>query len=232
MKTNDEAQSNWQNTPKRVKQIIYLVAAIIIILFCLFIKGYLNAQHDEDYLFNKWNAKDSVKMKVIENKLGQLSYIAEATKLNGEQIKKYAESDEKLSLLTKKYSSLLAIVTQKMGVYVDTIKTEFHDTLPCSDFVKKDSIKNRYYNFHYMITKKEFMISNLEFPDTCHTIIGERKSGFLNLKRSLVVEQTHSNKYMKVQQINPVVKVQKNKWPAWLGTGVGLGLLGGFFLFK
>lgn len=232
MQTNDQVQSNWQNTPKRVKQIIYLVAAVIIILFSLFIKGYLNAQHDEDYFFNKWNARDSVKMKVIENKLGQISYIAEATKLNGDQIKKYAESDEKLSLLTKKYSSLLALVSQKMGVYVDSIKVNFHDTLPCADFVKKDTIRDRYYSFNTMITKKEFMITNMEFPDTCHTIIGERKSGFLNLKRTLVVEQTHSNKYMKVQQINPVVKVSKSKWPTWLGIGTGVGLIGGFFLFR
>lgn len=224
--------SHWQNTPSSVKNIIYLIGGVAIILFLLLFKGYIDAQHDEDYFFNKWNAKDSAKMKIIENKLGQLSYIAEATKLNGEQIKKYAESDEKLKALTKKYSDLLAVVSQKMGVYVDSIKVTLHDTLPCADFVKKDSVQTRYYNFDYMITKRDFLISNLEFPDTCHTIIGERKSGFLGLKRTLVFEQTHSNKYMKVQQINPVVKVSKNKWPTWLGIGTGVGLVGGFFLFR
>lgn len=229
---DNETIASWKSTPKTVKNIIYLAGISIMILLFLLLRGYLGAQHDEDYFFNKWNAQDSAKMKVIENKLGQLSYIAEATKLNGEQIKKYAEADEKLKALTKKYSDLLAVVSQKMGVYVDSIKVELHDTLPCADFVKKDSVKTRYYNFDFMITKKDFLISNLEFPDTCHTIIGERKSGFLGMKRTLVVEQTHSNKYMKIQQIDPVVKVKKNNWPTWLAIGGGAGLLGGYFLFK
>jgi hypothetical protein len=231
-KIKQEVESHWENTPKPVKNFVYLMAVIIGIIIFLFVKGYFQSNHDADYFFDKWNKKDSVKMKVIENKLGQLSYISEVTKLNNDQINKYADSDAKLKELTKKYSNLLALVSQKMGVYVDTIKVNYHDTLPCADFVKKDSVKNRYYNFDYMLTKSEFMITNLEFPDTVHTIIGERRYGFLGLRHEFVLEQTHSNKYVKIEKMTPVVKVKKNRWAEWFGGGVGVGSVGSRLLFR
>ncbi len=232
----NEVRSSWANTPRPVKFFLCLISILLLIVIFLLFRGYLNKSGDADYLFNQWLKKDSVKTKVIENKLGQLSYITEATKLNAEQMKKYAESDEKLKMLTKKYGDLVALVSKNMGVYVDTIQVHYHDTLPCADFVKKDLIKDKYYSFNYLLTKKDFMITNLQFPDTVHQIIGERKSGFLNLKSELVLEETHSNKYVRIDKTNLVVKVKKNRSPMWfgigLGTGVTAGVIGGLLLFK
>lgn len=225
-------ESGWSKTPRIIKVYLFVTAVILgIILFLLF-RGYMKSRQDMDYLFNKWNSQDSAKMKVIENRLGQISYIAEATKLTGDQINKYAESDVKLKELTRKYSDLLMIVSKKMGVYVDTIERTFHDTLPCADFEKRDTVRTKDYSFDYLFTKRNFMITKLTFPDTVHQIIGERKSGFLNLKRTLVIEETHSNKFVKVHSMNPVVKVKKNKWPVWLGVGIGVGAIGTAILFK
>lgn len=212
-------KTGWENTPKIVKRLLYVGAIIIGFLLFLLLKFNWGNKNQADYFFDKWNHKNDSNLKVINNKLGQLSYISEVTKLNKDQMEKYVENDAKLKELTKKYSDLMAVVTKKMGVYVDTIQTTFHDTLPCDDFEKVDSLKNRYYSFKYMITKSGFMINNLEFPDTSHTIIGEKKSGFLNLKRTYVVEETHSNKYMKVKQMEPILNLPKNNNLKWFGGG-------------
>lgn len=230
----EKERSAWALVPKVIKNAIYLAGIVVAIVIFLSIKGCVDNGNRADYMFNEWNKNDA-QMKVITNKLGQLSYIQQVTELSQKQMKAYVENDEKLKALTDKYSSLLAVVSKKMGVYVDSIlvfKAGKTDTLPCADFEKKDSVKTRYYSFNYLMNKREFALTNFSFPDTVHTIIGERKKGFLGLRREFVVEETHSNKYVKVQQLTPVVAVKKNRWPAWLGVGMGVGLVGGYMLFK
>ncbi len=216
------------------RNIFYLIAAGAIIVIVLMAKSCIDGKSKEDYWFNKWKDKDNEKLKIIENKLGQISYIAEVTKANNSQIKDYVKSDSALNILTKKYSDLLAVVSKKMGVYVDTIQVRFKDTdtLPCAEFEKIDSVKNRYYSFHYFLNKRKFMLENLSFPDTVNTIIGEKKSGFLNMKRDYVVEETHSNKFVVIQSMKPVVKFKKQNWITWSCIGVAAGMTGGYFLFK
>lgn len=231
----EKEKSGWSVVPKLIKNIVYIGGLIVAIILVLSIKGCIDNGNRADYMFDKWNMKDNEQMKVIKNKLGQLSYIQQVTELNQKQMKAYVENDEKLKALTDKYSSLLAVVSKKMGVYVDSVlvfKAGKTDTLPCADFEKKDTIKTRYYSFNYLMNKRQFLLTNLSFPDTVHTIIGERKKGFLNLRREFVIEETHSNKYVKIQQLTPVVAVKKNRWPAWLGVGVATGLVGGYMLFK
>lgn len=218
---------------KALKNIFYLVGTGIILVLFFSIRGCISNADRADYLFKKW-LEDSTKMQVIQNQLGQVSYIADVTQLTQEQMKQYAKSDSMLNALTERYSKLEAIIRSKGGVYVDTLWLfkEDTDTLPCADFERTDTIKNRYYSFDYRLTKKSMSINNLAFPDTVTTIIGERKSGFLGLKRNFVVEQTHTNKYIQVQQLTPVVTERKKTWPTWLGIGSAAGLVAGYFIFK
>lgn len=218
---------------KALKNIFYLTGIGVVIVLFFSIRGCISNSNRADYLFGKW-VDDSTKMQVIKNQLGQTSYIADVTQLTQDQIKQYAKSDSMFNALTERYSKLEALIRTKGGVYVDTLWLfrEDTDTLPCAEFERTDTIKNRYYSFDYRLTKRSMSINNLTFPDTVNTIIGERKSGFLGLKRNLVVEQTHTNKYIQVQQLTPVVTERRKTWPTWLGIGAGVGLATGYFIFK
>jgi hypothetical protein len=218
---------------KAVKNIFYLILTGVVLVLFFSIRGCIGNANKADYLFRKW-VQDSTKMQVIQNQLGQTSYIAQVTQLTQDQMKQYAKSDSIISALTERYSKLEAIVRSRGGVYVDTLWLfrEDTDTLPCAEFEKTDTIKTRYYSFDYRLTKRSMSINNLTFPDTVHTIIGERKSGFLGMKKTLVVEQTHSNKYIQVQELSPVITERKKTWPTWLGIGAGAGIAAGYFLFR
>ncbi|MSP69825.1 MAG: hypothetical protein EXR20_06095 [Bacteroidetes bacterium] len=215
------------------KNIIYLIFITLLILLFMAIRGCVNNRGEANYMFDKW-LKDSTKLVVAKNELNQVSYISDVIKLNEAQIKLYAKSDSSLNVLTKRYSDIQAIIQTKGGVYVDTIWLfkEIHDTLPCADFEKKESVKNRYYSFDYLLTKKNMSITNLSFPDTIHTIIGDKKNGIFGFKRNLVVEQTHSNKFIYVQQLTPVIKTKKNNTPKWLLLGTLGGVITGYFIFN
>ncbi len=230
----NNGKRNWDLVPAGFKKLLWLALVAVIIFLALSIKGCVDGHNKEDYWFDKWKNADKERLQVIENKLGQLSFIAGVTKANNSQINDYVKSDSALRILTKKYSDLLAVVSKKMGVYVDTIQVRFKetDTLPCADFERIDSVKNRYYSFNYFLNKRKFMIENLSFPDTVYTIIGEKKSGFLGMKRNYVVEETHSNKYVKIQSMTPVVKFKKQRWITWTCIGAAAGITGGYFLFK
>lgn len=218
---------------KALKNIFYLTGIGVVLVLFFSIRGCISNSNKADYLFGKW-VEDSTKMQVIKNQLGQTSYISDVTQLTQEQIKQYAKSDSMFNALTERYSKLEALIRTKGGVYVDTLWLfrEDTDTLPCAEFERTDTIKNRYYSFDYRLTKRSMSINNLTFPDTVNTIIGERKSGFLGLKRNLVVEQTHTNKYIQIQQLTPVVTERRKTWPTWLGIGAGVGLATGYFIFK
>ena len=212
---------------------IALIITIVALLFS--VRGCIDNGNRYDYFFNKWN-NDTAKLRSFENKLGQMSYQMQVNQLTKEELKKYIAENEEFKKLTKSYGDIKALISKNMGVYVDSIYVPFEDkdTLPCDDFEKKGEIAEKDYSFKYLITKKSFEINKLSFPDTVKTIIGERKYGFLNMKRELVLEETHTNKYVQVHSLTPVLKIEndRKKRIRWLSVGIGAGLATGYLIFK
>lgn len=183
----------------------------------------------------KLHFRDSSELVYKTNKLGELTTTAKAFKLSQESLDKYVkENDQLKNKLANAYSNVNSVSTTASNFHADSIKipVPIHDTVPCDDIEKSYPVIDKYYSFDFKFKNKqgrepEFLFLNFNIPDTTTEIIGIKKSGFLNLKRTLVSEQVHTNKYIQVKGVKTIVKSEaKPKTLKKIMTGIGIGIVG------
>lgn len=194
-------------------------------------------QNEKDFetLMNM-HMRDSTELVEKTNKLGQITVTAEAFQLSQDNLDKYlAENAELKNKLVNAYHHVTSINTTATNLHIDTLRipVPIHDTLPCGDIEKNYPVvdPNKYYSFDFKFKNKaghepEFLFLNFNIPDTTTEVIGIKKSGFLNLKHTLVSEQTHTNKYIQIKGVKTIVKSEaKPKTLQKIAIGFGLGII-------
>lgn len=211
--------------------IVSIIAAIAIWMSIDGCNRQRQGRKDFDALMNL-HFRDSSELVTKTNKLGELSVTAKAFQLSQASLDKYVSENAILkNKLTNAYSHINSINTTISSVHIDTIRIPVHDTLPCGDIDKSYPVVDRYYSFDFKFRNRrgmepEFYFLNISIPDTVTDVIGIRKSGFLNLKRTMVSEQVHTNKYVQVKGVQTIVKSEaKPKTLRKVAIGFGLGVI-------
>lgn len=178
--------------------------------------------------------RDSTELVEKTNKLGQITVTAEAFQLSQENLDKYvAENTFLQKKLSNSYQHINSLTETISNFHKDTIRVPVpkHDTLPCGDIDKDYPVVDKFYSFNFKFKNKtghepEFMFLNFNIPDTATTVIGIQKSGFLKMKHTLVSEEVHSNKLIKITGNKTIVKSEaKPKTLQKIAIGFGLGIV-------
>lgn len=177
--------------------------------------------------------RDSAELVKKTNQLGQVTVTAEAYALSQKALDEYvAQNADLKNKLANSYHHVSSVSTTVTNTHIDSIKVPVpvHDTIPCDDIEKNYPVLDKYYSFDFTFKNKkgkspEFLFTNFNIPDTCTNVIGVKKSGFLNLKHTLVSEQVHSNKYIKITGVQTIVKKDaKPKILQKVLIGFGMGV--------
>lgn len=209
-----------------------LLAGAVIVLFVLLLRncGSKNISERDFNTLAQMHMRDSLELIDKNNKLGQASITAIAYELSKKDIDKYvAENAILKNKLTNAYSTINSINVTATNFHVDTIivKVPVHDTLPCGDFDKSYPVLDRYYSFNFNLKIKnqhpDYFFTNFNIPDTCTNTIGVKKSGFLNMKRTLISEQSHTNKNIRILGVETIVKSEAKPKRIGIGFSVGYG---------
>jgi hypothetical protein len=91
-------------------------------------------------------------------------------------------------------------------------------------------LENKWYNISGSVEKKGLQLDSLKLTNQSDVTIGYKKSGFLGLSKTPIVEIKNSNPYFNVTKMNNVV-IKKNKSIFEKKTfWAGIGIIGGFIL--
>lgn len=217
--------------------IISLVFAFVIREGCN--KGGVSEQDFETLM--EIHVRDSTELAIKNNQLGQATITAEAFELSQEALSKYVQqSDEMKGKLANVYGQINSLNTTIASFKKDTIRipVPHGDTLPCGDIDKSYPVvdPNKYYSFDFKFKNKrghepEFYFLNFNIPDTVTDVIGVKKDGFLNMRRTLVSEQVHTNKYIQVKGVKTIVKKEaKPKTLKKVAKGFVMGVIATIFV--
>jgi hypothetical protein len=222
------------------KILLGTIAVMAVIIF-FSIKGCNENQSAwEDYnTLLDIHLRDSTELVKKTNALGQVTVTAEAFALSQKALDEYvAQNADLKKKLANSYHHVGSVSTTTSVTKIDTLKipVPIHDTIPCGDIEKNYPVLDRYYSFNFSFKNKqgkapEFLFTNFSIPDTCTQVIGVKKSGFLNLKRTLVSEQTHTNKYIQITGVQTIVaKEAKPKTLQKILIGFGLGVAAAIYV--
>ena len=94
---------------------------------------------------------------------------------------------------------------------------------------KKFELKNKWYNIDGKVKKDGLLIDSFKIINESSVTLGYKKSGFLNLGRTPIVEIINTNPYIDVTKVSNIV-TKKNKGifntkGFWVGVGVISGIL-------
>jgi hypothetical protein len=92
---------------------------------------------------------------------------------------------------------------------------------------KKD---DKWFNINGIIRKDGVMIDSIKIPNESSVTIGYKKSGFLNLGRTPIVEIKNTNPYIDVTNVSNIVTKKNKGIFNTKGFWIGVGLLGGIFI--
>lgn len=183
--------------------------------------------------------RDSSELVKKTNELGQITATAKAFELSQESLEKYvAENSSLKGKLSNSYSKIESLSETISNFHTDTIRIPVPsgDTIPCADIEKSYSVVHEFYSFDFKFKNRqghdpEYLFLNFNIPDTMTEIIGVKKSGFLNLKRTLVSEQVHTNDFIKIKGVKTIVKSEaKPKILKRFLIGFGTGFIAAIFV--
>lgn len=218
-----------------IREKIMGVAIILLVALSYFGIDGCNGKRDTSKDYNtllKIHMRDSSELVEKTNQLGEVTTTAKAYELSQKDLDKYVSENKDLkNKLANAYHHIGSINTTITNLHIDTIKVPVHDTIPCGDIDRSYPVLDRYYSFVFKFKNRsghnpEYNFINFNIPDTSVDVIGIKKSGFLNLKHTLVSEQTHSNKYINIKGNQTIVKSEaKPKTFKKLAIGFGIGIL-------
>lgn len=206
---------------KEKSNILLITGLLIALLFCM--------QQCQDakrtYIANVNTMADSVQY--YKNKLGSYTASVLTLQLTNKQLQQTIISKKnELKSISSAFTKVNSITQYKTLTRLDTIYIPYPDTIPLT-FNQKGKLKTNWYNLNYTSTQKGIIIDSLSFPNTTSVIIGSRRKWFLG-KENIATEITHTNPYMKTQQITSAINITPEpihkKWYVWLGIGIATGL--------
>lgn len=216
-----------------------IVIGILILLLTIFIIfNFINNKKINNLKNSNNNLSvltDSVKY--YTNKIGQITAekesftgsIKEIKKLNNKLSKNQKELINKISILENK-NSLISASNILLNVTVDSLTNNrpIYDTNN-NTVTFKDSLKDIQYNVLFKLKEPELKLNYLKFSNSQFISYKYSKD-----KTKVLVSVTNSNKYFTVANVDSYIIPLKQKKPLIkvIGVGVGIGLIGGYLLFK
>jgi hypothetical protein len=91
-------------------------------------------------------------------------------------------------------------------------------------------LNQKWYNISGSVEKKGVLLDSIKLNNECDVTIGYKKSGFLNLSRTPIVEIKNSNPYFNVTKMNNVIIKKNNSIFENKIFWGGLGIITGFIL--
>jgi len=132
----------------------------------------------------------------------------------------------------KHYRNIKSVVKTKIEIIHDTITAAYTDIIQNDTCIavgtkfyeasKYDTISGTVLSTGVQIIRSPYSVGEMT------TVIADKRSGFLKLKHTPVVDISFSNENVRVVSMgNVMVQQKKPKRLLWLVTGLGLGLIGG-----
>jgi len=170
------------------------------------------------------NYKDTV-MEYKARNGEQIAY-NKAIQLSEARFKALSDSmaDVFRNIKLKEVQSYTKVITE---FKVDTVTLEFHDTLPCADFLKPFTTDSLHYSLAGWITKKDITFSSISLRNDQSIIVGTKKNGLFK-KNEYVVTVQNSNPYVTTTGLQNYTFKPDTKWyqRGWLKVMVGF--VGGY----
>lgn len=205
-----------------MKQIIFFIACICILLICYYDK-YETVRMRK--LENIIAIGDTVAY--FKNKLNtQTAYVKTLELKENEFRDVIINKNKEIAALTAKFRRVHHITHYKTIALLDTVKVVFKDSIPHL-FKINGTYKKDWYSFNYNCTHKGIEIDSFSMPTQTTIITGLKKQWFLGVP-VLTTEITNSNPYIKVTEIKSAeLKLTQpwyNKWYIWLMSGIAVGI--------
>jgi hypothetical protein len=216
----------------------FYIIGVIIAVFSL--RGCYNQQsiiNDNNEAWRQLEKQRTDSLTKIINEKGEEIATQEQLVITEKQAKEMALlENERLKKIKSKVK--IKTVTKIKHIWIPYDTTIFiHDTLSDSSFTARAfSVGDEWYNVKGITMKKGIYIDNISFNNELSTTIGYKKDkGLKNIFKSSypVVEVKNNNPYSStVAMENIVIKPKKKKFYETKGFALGVGILGGFLLFK
>lgn len=129
-----------------------------------------------------------------------------------DQIKSIIATNDTLKEWVSKFKEIKGSVIVRETTIVREVPVPFDKVIPCDfkPFQAKKETKD--FLFYTTIANTGLTIDSLKIPNEAKIIIGDKRTGFLKIKSSLVVEVNNSNPYIKTSNISGFVYEPKKKW--------------------
>lgn len=163
-----------------------------------------------------------------QNRLGTTTATIQTLQLSNAQMKDAVIGlNSNLKALASEFSSVKNIVIASDYTKIDTVQVTFRDTVPCN-FLRRDSVREKWYGFNYKVNQHGLSITNLVIPDTLTVLLGMKRKWLLG-KQTITTDITHSNPFASTTYIKSAQVVDPEKWYykwyVWLAAGLAGGLI-------
>lgn len=151
-----------------------------------------------------------------------------------DQMKSLLASNDTMKEWISKFKEIKGGVILRETTIVREVPVPFDKVIPCDfkPFQSKKETKD--FLFYTTIANTGLTIDSLKIPNEAKIIIGDKRTGFLKMKSSLVVEVNNSNPYIKTSNISGFVYEPKKKWyeKTWVNLliGASIGAVGGKYV--
>jgi hypothetical protein len=127
-------------------------------------------------------------------------------------MKSLLASNDTMREWISKFKEIKGGVILRETTIVREVPVPFDKVIPCDfkPFQAKKETKD--FLFYTTIANTGLTIDSLKIPNEAKIIIGDKRTGLLKMKTSLVVEVNNSNPYIKTSNISGFVYEPKKKW--------------------
>lgn len=194
----------FNNTNMKLREIIayVIVGALLLILF---------QKCTENRDLQALNSGKSQEVEYYKNELGTVTATVQALTISKEQLENDLEfKNDSIALLLKEFKNPKVITITKTITEIDSVQVPYDVLIPC-EFkpVFGTYSKDKNITFDYVIRRSNFVLDNIEIPNTQTTITGIKKKWFLG-REYQTTDITNSNPYIKTVEVKSYqVRYQK-----------------------
>ena len=207
------------------KRYIYIISVIVVIFIFLLIFQECKNQSSADKIVNELS-QYKTQASHYEDKFGNIIASNSAIQVESQkQLKSILATNDTMRAWIKKFKDVKFGGIIKETFTIREVPVPFETKIPC-DFKPFPAIKlDKNYRFYSTIANTGLTIDSLFIPNTEDIIVGEKKSGFLNLKRVLTMEVKNSNSLISVSDISGFTySPKKRRFGLGFSVGYGVGL--------
>jgi hypothetical protein len=205
---------------------IYLIALIVVLFFFGLREG-CNRREMSRLVVDV--AKYSTEAQTYKTKLGlQVSTNDALVLQTQEQIKALVATNDTLREWIEDFKNIKASVVIKEVTVIREVPVPFDRPIPCefSPFAANKISKD--FEFYSTVENTGLTIDSLKVPNVSTIVVGQKRSGFLGLKSSMVVDVNNSNPYIQTSNISGYVYEPEKKWHEKILVNLAAGAFVGY----